>query len=722
MRWGIAVVAFLIVAAGCSAPRQDRAAFVPPEGKYDARILRDDFGIPHVYGKTDADAAYGLAFAHCEDDAENMEDAVSAARAQLGSIRGKDFAKFDYIMHLFRVRELVQQNYEKDLSPEVRAICEAYADGINHFAAVYPERMPNITLPVTGPEIVMGFTLKAPFFYELHTQLERIMNLKETPELQEKNEQLAWLTEENVITRGIPIGSNSWAVAPGRSSDGHTRLAVNSHQPWDGPVAWYQAHVHSEEGWDMRGGTFPGGPMIFSGHDTNKGWCHTVNRPDLADVYLLKINPKNKNQYEFDGEWKDLEVRNAPLKVRLWGSFSWTVNKECLWSIHGPAIRTDAGVFAFRFAGLGEVKMVEQWFRMNKAKNFDEFYAAMEIQGVPSFNVMYADKTGKLFYAYNGKFPRRAPGYDYKRVLPGHTSDTLWTEFLPFSAVPQMQDAQSGFIQTCNSTPFISTDGPDNPRAEDFAPEMGIEEYVSNRTLRALALYGKDESITPEEFHTYKHDTEYTAESVPAKRREEMLKLDPADPLAKEAIEVLRAWNLRTDKDNTSAALGYLACVPPERAGNALGMKPRTFHDDPLHQLTYSAHYLKEHFGTLTPAWGDFCRLRRGSVDVPLSGGPDTLRALNGTLQKDGRLAANYGDGLYMFVEWGPDGAVRSQAIHNYGAASTDPGSPHYDDQAKMFAEETLREEPMTEEALRERLSLEYRPGEFADAWYKHVK
>ncbi len=726
--WGkgafLLVCFVVLVLRGCVPRTPDRSSFIPPEGKYDARILRDDFGIPHIFGKTDADAAYGLGFAECEDDATNVEDGVLLIRGRLASVRGKEFGKFDYISHLFRVREFVEQRYETDLSPDVRAVCEAFADGVNHFAAVYPRRMPNMDSRVTGHECVMGFVLKAPFFYGFNKQLEEVLQLKNVPELQKKDDRLAWLSEPDFFTRGLSIGSNSWAVAPKRSADGHTRLAVNSHQPWDGPVAWYEAHVHSEEGWDMRGGTFPGAPMIFVGHDANKGWCHTVNTPDLSDVYVLKMNPDNKNQYWFDGHWKDLEVRDAAIRVRLWGGFHWTVHRECLWSVHGPALRTDAGVFAFKFAGLGDLKSAEQWFRMNKARNFDEFYKAMEIQGVPSFNTLYADKTGMLFYAYNGKFPACAKGYDYRKMLPGDTSETLWTTWLPFSAVPKVRDPQSGFLQTCNSTPFWATDGPDNPKKEDFAPEMGIQTHLTNRSRRALELYGKDPSITAEEFIAYKHDAAYSVESKPNKERQEILALDVGgETLLKQAQDVLRAWDLRMDKDDVNAPLAVLTCVPPANAMTQLGgVKPRPYDPDRTARLRFAAHWLQDHFGTLQVKWGDFCRLRRGRVDAALAGGPDQLRHIDGSLADDGRLAANFGDGLYMIVDWAPDGTVSCKAVHNYGAASTDPKSPHYDDQVQRFADENLRDEPMTEADIRQHLAFEYRPGDFTDAWYTHAK
>ncbi|MCC6144638.1 MAG: penicillin acylase family protein, partial [Candidatus Hydrogenedentes bacterium] len=251
-----ALVAFVAVACGS----EDRSAFIPPAGKYDARILRDEWGIPHIFGKTDADAAYGLGFAHSEDDWVNMQEAILLERGRLAAVKGKESALFDYMGQLFRIHEFVDEKYEKEIPADTRKVVEAYADGITHYAALHPDKMPHVELPVTGKDIVAGATLKSPFFYEMHHDLQKLFAGDGGVPISASGI-MAWadFPEKNPFAPEGNIGSNAWAVAPSRSADGATRLAINSHMPWVGQVTWYEAHLHSEEGWNMIGGTFPGG-------------------------------------------------------------------------------------------------------------------------------------------------------------------------------------------------------------------------------------------------------------------------------------------------------------------------------------------------------------------------------------------------------------------------------------------------------------------------------
>lgn len=687
------LVLAVLVLAGCQGGPEDLDALIPPEGKYDVRILRDEWGVPHIFGKRDVDAAYGLAFAHCEDDWTNFEDAGLLVRARLASVRGREWAKFDYIVQLFRAREFAEEKYESDLSPGVRAILEAYADGINHYAALNRAKMPHVQLPVTGKDLVAGATLKSPFFYGLEKHLDKLFAEGEGIKIDKEG-------VTAMLSNGCVFGSNAWAVAPSRSADGATRLAINSHQPWTGPVTWYEAHVHSEEGWNMVGGTFPAGPVIFKGHDENKGWCHTINRPDLADIYELEVNPANENQYKFDGEWRDFERATARIKVRLFGPISWTFKRELLWSVHGPAVRRAGGARAVSFAGYGEVRQIEQWFRMNKARNIEEFLTAMRIGGLASLNTLYADKEGNVFYVYNGMFPVRAEGYDWAGVVPGNTSETLWSEFYPFDKLPQVLNPPSGFVQTCNNSPFHTTAGEGNPNPGDFPAAMGIETGMTNRGLRALELYGSDGSITREEFHAYKYDKTYSAESGQMSRFERFLKdAEPDDPLLEEGLALLKGWDRTVTKDNTAAALAVLVFE------TGMGLRE-------------ACETLMEHHGRLDVPWQEMMRLRRGDLDLGLGGGPDCLRALDVSLQEDGRFMGVNGDCYFLMAEWDKDGNVRSEAIHQFGAATVDEESPHYADQAPLFAEETMRPTLLSEEAVRAHLEREYRPGEISDPWY----
>jgi penicillin amidase/acyl-homoserine-lactone acylase len=667
------------------------------------RILRDSWGVPHVFGKTDADAAYGLAWAHAEDDFETIQGRLLAARGRLASEAGREAAPSDYVVALLRVWETVDAKYETDLSPETRAVCEAYAQAINRYAAVHPDRARGALYPVTGKDVVAGFVQALPFFFDFDKVLQELMGDTRVRPVSRKGDVTAASSEAT----DSPRGSNTIAVAPSRSADGFTRLAVNSHQPWDGPFAWYEAHVQSEEGWDMAGGVFPGAPVVLHGHTRDLGWAFVVNHPDLADVYVLETNPENPYQYRFDGAWRDLERKTAPLTVRLFGRFRWTFEREVLWSVHGPVVRRPHGTYALRYANLGDVRAIESWFRMNKARNRAEWEDALRLGGIPSFDVGYADREGHIEYLYNARLPRRAEGYDWRQYLPGDTSETLWTEYLPFDELPRVVDPPSGFVANANSTPFAVTTGPGNPDPARYSKTLGIETHLTNRALRALELFGGDEQITREEFERYKFDTAYSTRSTTALRLHSMLAgPPPLDPLAREGFELLKGWDLKADADNRAAALAVMVLSPPH------DNRPKAIAPDELvRRLERSARELRRVFGRLDPQWGEVNRLRRGAVDLPLGGAPDTLRAIYTRRDPDGRRRAVGGDSYVLLVEWDRAGKVSSRSIHQYGSATSHARSPHYADQSPMFARYELKPVYLTQADVRMHLSREYRPG-----------
>ena len=695
-----------------------QASPVSSAHSYDVKILRDTWGVPHIFGKKDVDTAFGLAYAHCEDDFKNIQDSMLAVRSLGAVVGGMDAAAIDYIVHLLGVWDSVNAKYETDLSPEVRAICESYADGVNLYAKEHPEEVAlQEIFPVNGKDIVAGFVFKSPFFFGLDGVILELFGPERRKEISTKTAsnldfsipQAFAMTKEK-LTGGWPTGSNTVSVSPSRTSDGSTFLNINSHQPYDGPVAWYEAHLHSEEGWDMVGGLFPGMPVIGHGHNRNLGWAHTVNSPDLADVYVLEMNPDNKNQYKFDGEWLDLEVSFAPLKVRINPDSDMTMNirREVLRSVHGPVIRADHGVYAIRYAGMGEIKQVEQWFRMNKAQNFEEWKAATRIQGISSLNTGYADKEGNIMYLYNAQLPIRAEGYDWGQYLPGNTSDTLWDSYLPYDELPMVINPKSGFVQNCNSTPYLTTFGDDNPKESDYAANFGIETNMTNRALRTRELFEPDTSITWEEFYTYKYDMRYSVDSFVAKVLDVIFNApSPDDVLTQDAIGILRNWDLNTNPENTGAALAVLTALPLNNSG---GTPPSV--EKALDSLQKAAQLLKDKHGKLDPPWGEVNRLIRGTVDLPIGGGPDIVHAVYGALNNDtGRYKGRAGDTYIMLVKWDTDGKLTSQSIHQYGSATMIPDSPHYADQSPLFVKRQLKPVWMDESEIRANLEREYTPG-----------
>jgi len=687
------IIALLVLAAGyiyvsdwLSAPAFNKTGIVARAAHYDVRIRRDNFGVPHILGKTDADTAFGLGFAHSEDDFATIQTVVLATRGQLAARDGAKAAPGDYLVHAFRIWETLGAHYA-ELPEDVRHIVEAYADGVNLYAAKHPGKRARELAPVTGQDVVAGFMFKTPFFYGL----DRI--LKDLTKKSKKAE------PEN--------GSNGLAVAPSRSADGATRLLINSHQPYEGPVAWYEAVVQSGEGWHMAGGLFPGSPFVLLGFNEHLGWASTVNNPDLADIYKLLINPTNDNQYKLDGKWLDFEVKDAAIRVKLFGPLKWTFHRKVLFSAHGPVFKSEKGVFAVRYAGIGEFRQVQQYYRLNKAATQGEWLEAMRLLALPSINYIYADEKGGIGYVYNGKFPVRAPGPDWKELLPGINSNLIWHAYRPFEQVPQIWNPKSGFVFSSNNTPFQATAPEDNLKPVNFPADMGIQMNMTNRAVRALETYGQDTSITADEFRVYKYDLTYAANSTVAQEIAQIEKVNAGkDADLQQAQALLAAWDRRTDQHNRSAALAVLMEMrvsDTRRSSKPLGS---------LVALREAIANLKKHFGRLDPEWGEVNRFVRGKINAPIDGGPDIYRDVTAKLQSDGTLKAVHGDTLVMFVTWDKNGKLSADSIHQFGAATLDKNSPHYADQTPLFLAMKTKSVLFTEDELKGHIEADYQPGD----------
>jgi penicillin amidase/acyl-homoserine-lactone acylase len=698
----IAVAAFAIISDRMGQPASpDPATLIANAAHYHARIERDNFGVPHITGPKDADVAFGMGFAHCEDDFATIQQVALATRGQLAATEGPKAGVTDYLVRLFRVWETVNAKYESDLPPDLRQVLEGYADGVNYYAALHPGQVTRGLLPFTGKDVVAGFVFKLPFFYGLDHVLMK-MTSPEGGGISNSGKH-AFLTSD----APLPVGSNAVAVAPSRSADGATRLLVNSHQPYTGPVSWYEAVLDSGEGWHVAGGFFPGSPFMLHGHNQHLGWANTVNGPDLVDVYKLVINPANPNQYKLDGQWRDFQKSDAKIRVKIWGPLVWTVHREVLWAEQGPVLKTAQGAFAIRYAGIGNVQPPLQYFRLNKASNLEEWRAAMRLQAIPSINFVYADERGNIGYIYNGAFPVRKEGLDWQGVLPGDRSDLIWRSYLPFDKEPQIWNPPSGFVFNSNNTPFHATAPADDLKPEDFSPTLGIQTDMTNRAWRAMETYGADARITAEAFHNYKYDLTYSAQSPEAQVYNEVVAIDPGnDAGLRQAHDVLRKWDLRTDVANRGAALAILTIEPVIRA-RLEGKTPKP----PVDALRDAMQTLQTHFGRIDPEWGQVNRLRRGTLNLAIDGGPDIFRGVYGEPQPDGTLTAMAGDTFVMFVTWDKAGELTSESIHQFGSATLDVYSPHYADQAPLFVAMKTKPVLFTQAQLAGHVEADYAPG-----------
>ena len=663
---------------------------------HEASIERDQYGVPHIYGETDADAAFGLAYAQAEDSWPIMEGSLPFFRGTAGLYEGQEGAQSDYLVKWLDLWGTLDRDYERVLSPEIRRYVEAFAEGFNAFTRDNPSEVKHPELlPITGKDIIAGHMLRHPLFYGFDGPVLELFG-DERPNTVSK-------APYNPKPKD-PIGSNATAIAPSRTEDGSTYLIINSHQPLTGPVAWYEAHIESGEGLNVMGGLFPGAPTMGVGFTEEHGWGATVNKPDLVDIYVLEMNPDNPNQYRLDGEWRDLEVGEVKLKVKLWGFIPWSVKREVLRSVHGPALRTEHGVYAVRYAGIDEMKQVEQWLAMNKAKNFEEWRAAVALNHIQSFNFVYANRHGDIHFIHNAQLPVRAPGWNWQQYLPGDRSDLIWQRYHPTSALPQVTNPASGFVHSANQTPFNITEPEDNPQPNAVPADGGWQTRMTNRATRGLELFADFEQISFDEAWELKHDNRYSVNYRGIAFLSEVIALPRASDTVSRAIEILESWDLGTDKENRGAALGVcvLAAEWQAESGGTSNPEAQAILDDCIEQTL-------EIGGRLDPRWGDVNRHGRDGTHWPVAGGPDTLRAIySRRLDGDDHLTAVAGDGLYYFIRWMPDGEQKLLGTHQYGNDMTDPASPHYLDQAEDYANEILHEPLFTADSRRGRITKQY--------------
>ena len=498
-------------------------------------IVRDKFGVPHIFAKTDPEVAYGLAWAHAEDDFTTIQQSLLAGKAMLASYQGKKGASIDYIIHLLRIPELVEEKYETDLSPAFKKLLQGYCAGLNAYAAKHPnEILVKKAFPVVPKDMIQYSVLQLCVLSGADKALSSIFGGK-VPLL------------ENYKT----AGSNAFAFNSAKTTDGQVFLDINAHQPLEGPVAFYEAHLCSEEGWNIIGANFPGAPCILHGCNEYLGWAHTVNAPDKLDIYQLEINPANKLQYKFDGQWLSLEEKNAALRVKISG-IKITVNKKVYWSKYGPTIITPRGTFAIRMPAQMDIRGLEQWYRFNKAKNFTEFSAALNMLAIPGYNIMYADRYDTIYYLSNGRIPIRDSKYNWKTTLPGNTSATLWNRLHPLADLPQVLQPKSGYVFNTNHSPFHSTEGPENPVIKD--PTMGYETLENNRSRRFEELIAGYDRVSYENFKKIKFDRQYPAKFAFPTNIDTLFLLKASEhPAVAELINQLNQWDKSANTESIGA-------------------------------------------------------------------------------------------------------------------------------------------------------------------------
>lgn len=662
------------------------------------QIVRDKWGVPHIFAHTDEEGSYGLAWATCEDRFGDLQETMLSVNFRLGAYEGKDGVIRDIVAYLADVESMVDKHYEKDLSPKFRNMVSAYVKAVNKYAETYPkEVMDKKLFPLKEMDVIKGYTLSLIFMTAVHYDLVKIF--KNYIDRYEKN---------------TPKGSNAIAVSKRNTKDGKTYLALNSHQPLEGPFAWYEAHVYTDEGWNITGGTFPGGVTLFTGNNNDLGWAHTLNYPDLTDVYKLEMNPDNKLQYKYDGEWKTLEVRKGKFKVKVLGFLKIPIKRKFYMSVYGPTIKNKTGFYSMRFPAGLNCKAGEQWYRMNKAHNYNEFMDALRIQGLPGTNIVYADKEDNIYYLGNGQFPYRDKSFDWSMVLPGNTSKTLWeaNKYYPIDSLAFKLNPECGFVFNTNNPP--TSNSCTDEHQINCNSTFGYQTKSNNRGLRAQQLLENKPLMSYEEFKEIKYDKAYCTPLYifAAENIELIFNLDETKyPEIAESIKVMKNWDRVADIDREGAPLMVLAVAYTKDRLFKEGKVPGSNVLDESYYvdaLTYAQKYLKKHFGTVHVKLGDVQRHTRGNVNLPAYGAFDVLAAGGVNVKKNGTLRLTSGESHIQLVRFSKDG-VEIESVVPYGA-SDNPDSPHFTDQMEMYTKGQLKHMTLDREELFQNAEKVYHP------------
>jgi acyl-homoserine-lactone acylase len=699
-------------------------------------IYRDNWGAPHVYGPTDASVIFGFIYAQAEDNFWQIEDSYIQALGRASEVYGEQSLNADLTNRTLEIVKISQAEYTK-LSPQMKEICQATSDGLNYFLEKNPQVKPRL-ITKFEPWHLLAFGRFAQyqlFIYrragirdaEIRTAVQEVKANGMTSSLPTQSDTAINDKAEEAWGAG-QVGSNTWAIAPSKSASGHSMLFINPHQPFFGPGQWIEGHVHSESGWNMAGASFPGSPFPSLGHNDNLGWSHTVNAPDIVDVWAEKFDdPKNPSNYKYGNGYRAATEWTDTVKVKTDKGVE-TRTFKFRKTHHGPvvAVRDDVPL-TVRMAKFESFGGIEQRYMMSKARNFKEFRQAMARLDVPMFNTMYADREGNIWYFYNGAVPKRDQKYDWLKPVDGSDPGAEWQGYHTIDELPQIFNPPPGWAQNCNATPFLATEeGKGNPEASKF-PKYMIGENDNARSRISRRVLGEKAKFSFDDLAKAAFDTrviEAETQIPPLVAEWEKLKTQDAARAEKtaEAVAGLKSWNGVSAIDSVPMTVFtlwfYTSLQPQAQAMTKDNPYPK------IAVLEYVLGDIAKSWGTWKVAWGEINRIQRvhtsgnqepfsdDKPSLPVAGGPGdpigiVFNFYSPVARGQKRRYGIVGHSFVSVVEFGPK--PHAMSLLQFGQ-SADPKSKHYFDQADLYSKQRFKPAWFTLDEIKANLERAYNP------------
>jgi acyl-homoserine-lactone acylase len=706
---------FLILTALCAATttasaQGDRARWL--QEARNVTIIRDDWGIAHIHGTTDADAVFGLMYAEAEDDFNRVETNYINAMGRMAEVEGESAVYRDLRMKLFIAPDSMKAKYAAS-PPWLRSLMDAYADGLNYYLYTHPNTVPKL-ITHFEPWMALSFSEGS-----IGGDIERVS----VPDL-EAFYGSGGPPRAARDSSNEPTGSNGIAIAPSNTADHHALLLINPHTSF-----FFRAEVQvtSDEGLNAYGAVTWGQFFVYQGFNARIGWMHTSSNVDDADEYAETVVRRGEAYvYRYGRETRPLIASTIIVPYKTPAGMAdkrFTVYR----TLHGPIVRQADGKWVSIRIMQEPVKALVQAYTRTKATNYKAFRRILELHTNSSNNTIYADADGNIAYFHGNFIPRRDPRFDWTRPVDGSDPATDWHGLLSVDETPHLLNPATGWIYNSNNWPW-SAAGASSPRQADYPRYVETSDAESPRGLHALRLLPNTKDFTMQSLLAAAYDSYLPAFAalIPplVKAWDDQPAASPLKSRLAPQIAALRAWDYRWSVTSVPTTLAvYWGQEMDRRLGTLVFYAPRPTPEQELAALAAASDTLAADFGRWDTPWGDVNRFQRltGDIVQPFNDAGPSL-PVGFTSSEWGSLASfgartypgtkkmygTKGNSFVAVVEFGD--SVRARAV-SAGGESGDPASPHFDDQGLRYTTGNLRDVYFYPNQLTGHVARQYHPG-----------